>query len=900
MADNFDDGFDSGDSLADIASQAAGRTAHVILAKAEYTIWKAIKPYVLFFLAVLAIFIVVFFLLFGAANYISEAVDSFYKDVWLNLGVREDDYQTSYYEQAKNILARIRRGEIEIGNDMFMLSNEDLCMILEYVIQYNEDTTYETYPERIRFSYQEENYITETIVETGETVGNWVLTWENSYQTVSYQTLGKDMTGITMDNDFAVPWQTIVVLCEMMSENSYLNFGSDEDGWYSDNYEDFYWNNDNYEVSMNGYYVTDSQVQSICDMVSYTYDCYNTYYADYYRECDYDYIENTRWLVENGYAHLTGDPDTSWGMDLGRSVADASFRYKGDSTVSEVTKIKDLRVPELAPRSISNYFTKVNYTYTADPSQNNAYKCTSMTVTIDSMRFMNMVKTYIPNFTFDHFLELLEMLPGSEKEVEKYEELKDLYEQGMKAKEKYEDETASGLTPTQTIQEVNAMFTKTATYTDFPSAGVYIGLRSMANNSSDPGTDYEGADSIWIGTHKYLEGNVVMSTKEYNDYYRISDGAYLSLNSKDGLSKEELEKICDYIATPQGSYYSWASAFLSRQEYKDAIYQWSDSNNASVTAMLAMCIEGNGFNSVYNVDVAADWNLFGTEWYDGCGYSGRARNTDGKIVIDYKAVYCPIELINSNDKDAVAPYFLNALTGQFNKQKAKYFSNGHNQKCFFTMMFGSSYDLRVPDQDRYQAEEAEMTNVSIYWWDDATFPANKNDTTKVGWCNNCAAVRSDLMAAAGRTLDKPLIWPLESYIAVTSEFGKRTHPVTGEVESDHSGTDIAAREGTPIYAVGNGTVVSNGFTNIMGNYIKISIDGGIYQVVCMHMRDPGLQEVGTKVTCGETIGFVGHTGRTTRNIEQGGTKTGDHLHISVYKNGTLIDPRTVIRFPDRE
>ncbi len=123
---------------------------------------------------------------------------------------------------------------------------------------------------------------------------------------------------------------------------------------------------------------------------------------------------------------------------------------------------------------------------------------------------------------------------------------------------------------------------------------------------------------------------------------------------------------------------------------------------------------------------------------------------------------------------------------------------------------------------------------------------------------------------------------------LSSRFGKRRHPILGYTRM-HTGTDFAAPTGTPIYAAGDGTVVSAGRNGGYGNYIRIR-HNGTYQTAYAHLsRYAKKTRKGARVKQGQIIGYVGSTGRST----------GPHLHYEVLKNGRQINPRTV-RIPSGE
>ena len=125
-----------------------------------------------------------------------------------------------------------------------------------------------------------------------------------------------------------------------------------------------------------------------------------------------------------------------------------------------------------------------------------------------------------------------------------------------------------------------------------------------------------------------------------------------------------------------------------------------------------------------------------------------------------------------------------------------------------------------------------------------------------------------------------LQWPLPVAGTITSQFGHRVDPITGEVSS-HTGTDIACAEGTPILAAADGIVtVANGLDSWGGSYgyyIQINHGGGL-ETLYAHCSSICVT-TGQQVQAGQVIGYVGHTGRVT----------GSHLHLETRTNGTRVD-----------
>ena len=125
-----------------------------------------------------------------------------------------------------------------------------------------------------------------------------------------------------------------------------------------------------------------------------------------------------------------------------------------------------------------------------------------------------------------------------------------------------------------------------------------------------------------------------------------------------------------------------------------------------------------------------------------------------------------------------------------------------------------------------------------------------------------------------------LQWPLPVAGTITSQFGHRVDPITGEVSS-HTGTDIACAEGTPILAAADGIVtVANGLDSWGGSYgYYIQIDhGGGLETLYAHCSSICVT-TGQQVQAGQVIGYVGHTGRAT----------GSHLHWEVRVNRSRKD-----------
>lgn len=120
---------------------------------------------------------------------------------------------------------------------------------------------------------------------------------------------------------------------------------------------------------------------------------------------------------------------------------------------------------------------------------------------------------------------------------------------------------------------------------------------------------------------------------------------------------------------------------------------------------------------------------------------------------------------------------------------------------------------------------------------------------------------------------------------ISSYFTKRRfHPVLKRWKA-HLGVDYAARRGTPIVAAGSGTVIHAARLGSYGNLVKIRHEDG-YETRYAHLNSfrRGITR-GKRVKKGQTIGYVGTTGRST----------GPHLHFELRKHGNAVNPLRVVQ-----
>lgn len=120
---------------------------------------------------------------------------------------------------------------------------------------------------------------------------------------------------------------------------------------------------------------------------------------------------------------------------------------------------------------------------------------------------------------------------------------------------------------------------------------------------------------------------------------------------------------------------------------------------------------------------------------------------------------------------------------------------------------------------------------------------------------------------------------------ITSGYGKRIHPITGE-ESFHYGVDVAPADEQQyaICAAASGTVEKTGSDDVSGNYLLVRHEDGLltFYAHCSQL----LASEGQTVEQGEVIARVGSTGRST----------GDHLHFEIRGEGKIYDPLEFVSF----
>jgi murein DD-endopeptidase MepM/ murein hydrolase activator NlpD len=143
--------------------------------------------------------------------------------------------------------------------------------------------------------------------------------------------------------------------------------------------------------------------------------------------------------------------------------------------------------------------------------------------------------------------------------------------------------------------------------------------------------------------------------------------------------------------------------------------------------------------------------------------------------------------------------------------------------------------------------------------------------------------REDYFDENGDCLRKMFLKAPLSYTRISSGYSNaRFHPILKQYRPHH-GVDFAAPSGTPVMAVGDGKVTYAAYSGAGGNMVKIT-HNSVYSTAYLHLSGFGKGiKVGAVVKQGQTIGYVGSTGRST----------GPHLDYRVWKNGVNVNPLTL-------
>ncbi len=133
--------------------------------------------------------------------------------------------------------------------------------------------------------------------------------------------------------------------------------------------------------------------------------------------------------------------------------------------------------------------------------------------------------------------------------------------------------------------------------------------------------------------------------------------------------------------------------------------------------------------------------------------------------------------------------------------------------------------------------------------------------------------------ASGESARRTFLKSPLKFAHVTSGYGMRVHPLLG-YRKEHAGVDYAAAVGTPVWAVGDGSVEAAGFKGANGNYVALKHRNGLETFYCHLSRIAEGVHAGAHVLQKRVIGYVGQTGLAT----------GPHLHYALKRGGQFMNP----------
>ncbi len=205
----------------------------------------------------------------------------------------------------------------------------------------------------------------------------------------------------------------------------------------------------------------------------------------------------------------------------------------------------------------------------------------------------------------------------------------------------------------------------------------------------------------------------------------------------------------------------------------------------------------------------------------------------------------------------------------------------------------SEYEALIKALDELAAEEERLEAESDSLQSDIDYleeQKRQEEEEKKNNSNNNSSSDSNSSGSSsgsGPVSNSGFMFPLESYVYLSSSYGYRTHPVTGKPYTFHTGIDLAAYGGTPIYAVADGvvTVAEPVDRGGYGKWVEIEHANGT-RTRYAH-ADAIYVSSGATVKQGQKIAIVGTTG----------TSTGNHLHFEVRINGDHKNPENYLTIP---
>jgi murein DD-endopeptidase MepM/ murein hydrolase activator NlpD len=218
----------------------------------------------------------------------------------------------------------------------------------------------------------------------------------------------------------------------------------------------------------------------------------------------------------------------------------------------------------------------------------------------------------------------------------------------------------------------------------------------------------------------------------------------------------------------------------------------------------------------------------------------------------------------------------NALEYNLMKQKLDYYSSQ------FLELRGTISTLKKAEQDfqkifSFKSREQVLKNLDSS--DSGSIDMDNLKQQIKATMESVGDIRDYLGRQRDIYISTPRGWPAEGHI--TSPFGERRHPQSGQVEF-HGGVDIAAEAGLPVKATADGIISFAGWSGGNGNLVVVEHGMG-YSTFYAHNKTVAVH-VGQKVKRGDVISHIGSTGNST----------GPHVHYEIWHDGRAVNPASFL------
>lgn len=479
-----------------------------------------------------------------------------------------------------------------------------------------------------------------------------------------------------MENDgtgrFDLRWQDIFVACALAARDNV-----DDHSLKSDQDMD---TTDLDELDMSEYYLTNDEIDEIIDIFYYEFDYL------------YDPVDSPR--KRYGFKSFINLPSA---FRLQIEITETTVTNEDETQSKEYQRIT-YRIPEAAPKEIHNRFVRYIYNY-----EDNI--CVSRDCQIIPDELVEACREYIPAFDLEEFVEMLELLPGTEDLAEFYSSF---------------EKTEAGYMPN---------ITSTSDPNECPSIGVIYspGKDGGSGAGTSGGSGAHDTPTGWenweIGTtdliyYDYINGNIhrIAIKVEGKDYgiYKVHEPALSSYLQSDNLTADQLVSLFNSYSCFSNSSNILFSSDENKLKTAETLVQVQNEENVSVLFFLAiMRIEG-----AIGTDMGAHWNFFNIE----------ASSKYGRPSIPGHSRFC--------DYTQIMPDAWTALARQIKSIKTWYADN-YNQTNAFLFCFQG---YTSPDWSLIYHSYCPA-------WDDCAFPwaagSGIGSPTGIGWVNNVGDYRYD-------------------------------------------------------------------------------------------------------------------------------------------------------------